>query len=450
MAEDRSLTERLGAFIADAGPPPDDVVDRIRVSLAHNLIIGMAARRHDTAAPGVAARRAGPATLLSDGRRVAPDWAALSNAALMAVRSQDDTHLPSTAHPGAPVIAAALAVAEDVGATGREFLEAVVFGYEILGRVGRDFDKEVSARGFRAAALWSGFGATVAAARLTGLDGRAASHALALAAQQAGGLLQVWREGSPEFPFHLGFGARNGVVAAELAAAGQGGGRFSLEGEAGLYVAAAGATAPPVEALDGLGERWQAHEVTVKPHPACAVLQGPLDLVLSLKPRIGDVHVDGCVLTMHPFEATFPGVDNPGPGYQSATATKMSAQFCLAVALTECRLTFADLSRLDDPAILSLARKIEVRADPGVAERLPHVEIRLSDGRRIDGRVERPAGRPELAEVRLFAARMAPELGTTETAAESLVDAVAALDAAPDTAGLVAAALALGPGARAD
>src|SRR5690606_19241 len=99
-----------------------------------------------------------------------------------------------------------------------------------------------------------------AAARLRGLDAAACSHALALCTHQAGGVLQVWREGGPEFPFQLGFAARNGVVAAELASAGVTAGRFMLEGPEGLYAATAGAGQPPVEALAGLGRDWQLRE----------------------------------------------------------------------------------------------------------------------------------------------------------------------------------------------
>lgn len=439
-----SLTETLGAFIAEGPLPPEAIVERARVSLVHNLTIAMAGRARETVAHRVAANgRSGPSALLASGKRTSPDWAALANGALLAIRSQDDTHLASTSHPGAPVTAAALAVAEAGGATGRHFLEALVYGYEILGRIGRDFDKEASARGFRAAAVWSGFGAAAAAAKLGALDGQAAGHALALTTHQAGGLLQVWREGSAEFPYHLGFGARNGVVAAELAAAGATAGRYMLEGEAGLYAAFAGETRPATEALDGLGERWQLDEVTVKTYPACAVLQGPMGLVLDMGDAIGDASVERCVLDLNPFEATFPGIDNPGPAFSSATATKMSAQFCLAVGLIEDRLALSDLHRLTDPGVLALAQHVEVRSDPTLEERQCRIELSLSDGRTLKGQVNKAVGRPDFDEVRLFARRMASEIGATVEAVDALVDEVARLQERDSIAPLVDAVLAL-------
>lgn len=444
MREERSLTETLGTFVAEWPAPPEEAVERARINLLHNLAVAMAARGRETVAHKVAAAgRSGPSTLLASGRRTTPEWAALANGALMALRSQDDTHLASTSHPGAPVLAAALAVAEAEGRTGREFLEALVFGYEMLGRIGRDFDKEVSARGFRAAAVWAGFGAAGAAARLRRLDSAAAGHALALVTHQAGGLLQVWREGSAEFPYHLGFGARNGVVAAELAAAGATAGRFMLEGETGLYAAFAGTRAHPVEALERLGEDWQVEEVTVKAFPCCAVLQGPMGLVLDLARQTDGVPVERCVLALNPFEANFPGIDNAGPDFASATATKMSAQFCLAAGMLEGRLALDDLHRLSEPAILDLAGRVEVEADPGLQERQCRISLSLADGRTVRGSVDEAVGRPDFATVRDFALRLAPEIGADEGRVESFVDAVGRLKESESVTPLVDAVTAL-------
>jgi len=438
MNDRPSLTETIGAFIADSPSPPAEAVERARINLVHNLSVALAARARETVAHRVAIDgRSGPSTLLASGRRSTPDWAALANGALMAMRSQDDTHLASTSHPGAPVTAAALAVAEASGASGQEFLEALVFGYEALGRIGRDFDKEVSARGFRAAALWAGFGAAGAAARLRRLDGLKAGHALALVTHQAGGLLQVWREGSAEFPYHLGFGARNGVIAAELAAAGATAGRYMLEGDDGLYAAAGGADRQAVEALQGLGDQWQVMEVTVKSFPCCAVLQGPMSLVLDLAGDMEGASVERCVLTLNPFEANFPGIDNAGPAFASATATKMSAQFCLGVGLLDRRLALDDLHRLSDPDIVRLASHIDVASDAGLEERQCRIEMRLSDGRTLTGAVEKAVGQPDFAEVRAFALRMAPEIGTDAPTIRRIVDEIECLHEAPDLSRLI-------------
>lgn len=432
------LTATFGAFLAAPPAIPDAVIDRARVSLIHNIVMAMAGRGRETVAHRVAAGRGDAATLLANGQRSSTDWAALANGALLHARSQDDVHLASTSHPGAPVTAAALAVGEAQGATGQAVLEALVLGYEVLCRIGRDFDQEASRRGFRAAALWGGFGAAAAAARLRGLTADAAGHALALCAHQAGGLLQVWREGSAEYPFHLGFAARNGVVAADLAAAGVTAGQFMLEGPEGLYAAAAGAASAPVEALAGLGRDWQISDVTVKPFPACAVLQGPLELALQVRAGAGGADVAGVRLALSPFEAAFPGIDNPGPAYAGPTATKMSAQFCLGAAFAHGRLALADLSQTTDPAILSVARLVEVVADPDLQDRQCRIDVRFADGQTRQAALDGPIGQPDLAEISAFARRMAPEMGVAEAAVDVFLAEVAALGDRPSLQALLA------------
>ena len=234
------LSRLMGHLVADTAHAaiPDQVRLRARVSLLHNLTVGLAGRSRDPVAHRMARRFwADPAeaTLLHDGARTSIEGAAFANAALFHARSQDDTHAASTSHPGSPTMAAALAIGEAGGHGGAEVLDAIVLGYEVLGRVGRDFDERITARGFRAAAVLGGFGAAAAAARLLRLSAEQTAHALGFAANLAGGLAQVWREGSAEGPLQLGFAARNGIAAARAAAAGATAAGAALDGPAGFF-----------------------------------------------------------------------------------------------------------------------------------------------------------------------------------------------------------------------
>jgi len=439
MSETPSLTEHFGAFVAAPPPIPADVLERAKVSLVHNITMALAVRGRENTGHIAAARHPGRATLLASGAHCSADWAALANGALFHVRSQDDVHLASTAHPGAPVIAAALAVAETHSASGKAFLEAMVLGYEVLCRTGRDFDQEATERGFRPAGIWGGFGAAAASARLMGLDAKGCGHAIALATHQAGGVLQVWTEGGPEFPFQLGFAARNGVVAAELTAAGQVAGRFMLEGPKGLYHAFSGVSTAPTEALDGLGTDWQLREVTVKPYPCCAVLQGPVQEVLRLRSEINGARISAVHLSLSPFEATFPGIDNGGPAFASPAATKMSAQFCLSVALIDGRLALSDLSRLHDPAIRAMAARIKVIADQALQDRQCRIRIELDDGRMLSAGLDGAIGQPSFDEISAFCITMADEMGITPEQAQAINREIAELDERPDVSALIAA-----------
>jgi 2-methylcitrate dehydratase PrpD len=441
-----SLTEQLGRLAAEtpAAAIPEPVRDRARISLLHNLVIGAAGRPRETVAARTAQRfYAHPpeATLLHNAARVSAEGAALANAALMNIRSQDDTHAGSTTHPGSPTIAAALAIAESNGNTGAETLTAIILGYEILCRAGRDFDERFTSRGFRAASLAAGFGAAAAAARLLGLNAAQCAHAFGLQANLAGGLSQVWREGSAEAPLQIGYAARNGIAAARAAACGAAAARFALDGEAGFHATFAGTREPASEALSGLGTNWQLLEITVKPLPVCAILQGPAMLFLDLARTraIPPAAIESIELALNPYEADYPGIDHPGP-FASAVATKLSAQFSLALAAIDARITPDGLSRVTDDAILTLSRTVRVIRDPTITPRLCRLEIRQRDGTTHSGMIDTPIGQPSFAECAAFARTLAPEIGASDAAMQRLITAVANLKAAPNVAELMEAA----------
>jgi 2-methylcitrate dehydratase PrpD len=439
-----SLSETIGAFVANTefAAIPEGVVGRGKISLVHNLAVALAGRARETVAHEAALRNwavPGEALLLKSGRRASAEGAAFANAALMHARSQDDTHAGSTSHPGSPVMAAALALGEASGASGAEVLRAIVLGYEALGRIGRDFDHLATARGYRAAALFGVFGAAAAAGCLLGLSAAQTAHALGLATHLAGGTAQVWTEGSAEGPLQLAFAARNGIAAARLAQAGATAARLALEGPSGLFRTLAGATTPPVEAYDRLGETWQIAEATVKPYPVCAILQGPVDALLGLTRGgiFGREDVAAIALDLAPYEAAYPGVDNPGP-FGSAIATKLSAQFSLALALVDGQVSPEGLGRLDDPEVLALARRVRVASVPTLTPRLSRVGVTLADGRALSASVDRPVGQPDFPEISRFAHDLAPQMGMTTGQVDALVAAVEALDGAADLRTLLA------------
>jgi 2-methylcitrate dehydratase PrpD len=446
---EKSLTQTLGRMVAETSfaAVPAAVVARAKVSLLHNIAVGLAGRGRENVTAAAAQKYWGApaeATLLRNGVAVSAEGAAFANAALMNLRSQDDTHAASTSHPGSPTAAAAMAMAESCAASGEDFLAALILGYETLCRIGRDFDDRFTARGFRAAALLGGFGAAAATARLLKLSGAETTHALGLQANLSGGLAQVWREGSAEANLQLAFGARNGIAAARAAACGATAAIFALEGEAGFFAAFAGTAGPAVEAL---GEGWQLLEVTVKPLPVCAILQGPAMVFLdSLRRRaICPEAIESITLSLNPYEADYPGVDNPGP-FGSATATKLSAQFCLALAAIEGRITPDGLGRLTDETILSVSRRVFLVRDAAIPLRLCRVAILLRDGEEIAGAVEVPVGQPSFSECADFVRGLLPEIGASGAQIERLIDAVAGVERAADVRVLMAAAAGAGMG----
>src|SRR5205085_2374640 len=78
----------------------------------------------------------GPAEILCSRRRTSSLFAALVNAASSHVVEQDDVHNGAVFHPATVVFPAALAVAQEIGASGRDLITASVVGYEAGVRIG--------------------------------------------------------------------------------------------------------------------------------------------------------------------------------------------------------------------------------------------------------------------------------------------------------------------------
>lgn len=444
MNPSESLSDRLGAFVATTRAediPPSAVRAALRC-MTHNLLMGLAASADETGVAQLARPAIQPmgATLLATGARVSAGDAAFGNAALMNLRSQDDNHEASVSHPGVPVLAASLAVAETEGASGQELITAIILGYEVLCRLGSVSGQAMSGRGFRAASVLSVLGATAADARLMRLDATRTAHALGLATQMASGHAQVWREGGSEFTAQLGMGARNGVLAAMLARDGLTAVRHSLEGPSGFFRAFAGIEVETGALTGTLGQEWQVEAVTVKLFPVCAVLQGPMVLLAELKAQHGlTLGSTGHVrLTLSPFEATYPGIDNPGD-IASASAAKMSAQFCIALLLRDGTITFRALADYDAPEIRAARGFIDVAIDPALSPRQCRLQITRAPGETLSAEAIQPVGRPADVDINAFAALIARESGHSRAAIAALDAAVQALRAGGSVEALVSA-----------
>ncbi|GAY11962.1 MmgE/PrpD family protein [Pseudonocardia sp. N23] len=365
---------------------PSDVVEKIRVTLLHNLAVALADdvvtavpfRYADAVGAGEGAR------LFRTGKAVAPDTAAFVNATMIHARAQDDVYFPGLTHVGATLVPAVLALGEELDASGSELVAALAAGYETAGALSQDFAPRTTPRGFRATGVYGVLGAAAGASRLLGLDAATTANALGIATSLAGGTNQTWVAGSQEWLFQVGFCARNGLLAARLAAAGGTGAPDAFEGAQGFYRALLGEQPDVSQVATDLGGTWRVREVTYKPLPVCAILQSPVSDAISLRTarELTPELVGAARLTLSPGEAAYPGTDSTGP-FRGAGDALMSAQFCLAVALEKGTVTASDLLRTDDAGLLDLAGRIEVIPDPALESRSFTLEIDLRDGGRI-------------------------------------------------------------------
>ncbi len=375
----------LARFAAqtDARNLPPEIVEKGKACLLYAMAVGVACMRVGQPAQAAhAAAAAGAATRFFDDAKCDAGLAAFGNGTLFHARVQDDAH--RAGHVGVVVIPAALAMAETTAADGADLIAALVAGYEIALRIGRDHAADLSARGFRTTPTYGVFGAAAAAGRLIGLDEHKMTHALALAANMAGGLREYAESGSEDFPFQAGTAASNGIMAARLAAAGATSGPTALDGKAGFFRAygEAGRDYAARLATD-LGDAFEMLAVTYKPYPICQFHRGIVRGCSMLRERAGSTALVSLTVRMHPFEADFFGVRFAGP-FTTFPQTFMSAPFCAALAWARGDATLAGLTDFLAADVLDLVPRIAIVADAGRHRYAPRIEARLSDGTALE------------------------------------------------------------------
>ncbi len=449
-----SLTA-LAEFAAtlDVRALPPDVLGTAKACLLYGGAVGIAgtglglpdrvARALDQEAPGE-----GPATRFLDGRRTGTGNAAFANAVLFHSRIQEDAH--PAGHIGVVVLPAAIARAEAEAAPGGDLVAAVVAGYEVALRIGRDHATALSARGFRTTPAYGVFGAAAAGARLAGLDGARTAHALALAAGLASGLREFVRAGTDDYAVQAGVAAREGLLAAALAAQGCTGPPSALDGEAGFFRAFGGDAAEPGRRLtEGLGRAFELVRVSYKPYPVCQFHRGIVRGALELRRAAERVPLRALTIRLHPFEADFVGVRHAGP-FWSFPQTFMSAPFCAALAWARGTVSLAGLHAFEASDVLALVGRVEVVADAERARYRPRLMAWLQDGRRLEWEEAEGDGAYRLtwdAAVRM-ARVLGEEVGVPPALTGRLVEAVERLDGAPGVGPLVEAISAAARAAR--
>src|SRR5262249_29180611 len=159
------------------------------------------------------------------------------NGTLSEVLDFSDCILTARNHPGATIIPALLAVAEERHTDGRSVIAAMMSAYEVHTRICHAIQPSHWYRGFQCTGTIGTAGAAVAAARVLGLDADGIADAMGIS-----GFIMPVSNGDNVFrghsvkPVHGGQGATCGVSAALMAASGFSAG--PLEGEPPRYHAA--------------------------------------------------------------------------------------------------------------------------------------------------------------------------------------------------------------------
>lgn len=380
----RAVLDWLGSALAGALEPPARMVQAVVATFG----------------------KADDATIFGAGRSSAAG-AALANGVASHILELDDVHKGSTLHGAAPIIPAALAVAEREGTDGQAFLLAVVLGYEAALRIGEAVNPS-HYRYWHPTGTAATFGAAVAAGSLLRLTSPQMLHALGSAGTQAAGLWEFNADGAMSKALHPGKAALNGVLAADLAHQGFTGATRILEGARG-FLRAMSSAYDPTRITDGLGEQWKISENCYKLYSCCGHTHTAIDTALALRAELG-WHGDEALTNVAALHlATYgPGYEivkemNPRTPYQA----KFSLAYVTAVALLEGWVGLEQFSPerfgvdgVVAPKVAALLPRMQITVDDALSARYPaawpaRLTLTLTDGRVFHGGSDYPRGNPE-------------------------------------------------------
>jgi 2-methylcitrate dehydratase PrpD len=392
MLQIQGVTERLAHFVVDAqwddlNGPVTHQAKRSLMNFFAVALTGCRDRTIETALGTLAAFSGGrQATIIGRAERIDAVSAAFLNAASANVLDFCDTHVPTAIHPTAPVVPALLALAEIRPVSGRDALLALVLGHEIECRIGVAMSPSHYKRGWHITSTCGVFGAAIGAGKLLGLSTQQMVWALGIAATQSGGLCECL--GTPAKSVSVGNAARNGLLAALLAAKNFEGPAEPLTGTQGYYHALD--ETPDLASLtQNLGASWEILGTAYKPYPCGFVIHPVLDCVLDWRRAHPALVVEKVIVTGNPLLAVRTDRSDISTGREA----QVSTQHAVAAALVRgraCVEEFTDAC-VNDAPVAVLRGKVQVVRDETFKTTAAALEITTADGK--VHKVSQPAAR---------------------------------------------------------
>ena len=339
----------------------------------------------------------GQSEILLNRKLTSPYFAAMCNAAASHVVEQDDLHNSSVFHPATVIFSPALAVAQSLGVSGREFLVAVIAGYEVGIRIG-EFMGRSHYKIFHTTGTVGSLAAAAAVGRLLKLSPEQMLHAFGSAGTQAAGLWEFLKDAADSKQLHTAHAAGTGLMSAYLAKEGFTGAQQILEGKQGM--AAGMSTDADLSKLNaGLHQRWATLETSFKFHASCRHTHPAADALLQVMQTNHLQFTDLAHITTHVHQGAIDvlgAVTDPKTVHQS----KFSMGTVLAIVA---KYGHAGLDEFEnhflDPEICQLRDNVSMQLDPQVDQAYPQrwigkVSVKTHAGREFHGQLDEPKGDP--------------------------------------------------------
>ena len=335
--------------------------------------------------------------------------------ALMGHRLElDDVHTNSKTHIGTIVVPTSLCIAQYLKLSGKQLLEAIICGYEIMSRIGMALGVSSHRnKGWHVTSTAGTFGAAAAAAKLFKLNKEQTLNALGMAGTQSFGLWAFLEDSASSKILHPARAASSGIEAVMLAKAGMTGPKSILDAKDGGLLKAMSDEYDISKVTKDLGRVYEIKNVDNKPYPCCRSTHCSIDSGIYLKNQynididsIDEIEVETYLVGYKQCGLT-EGSLNP----TTPTEAKFSTPYTIAIALLNGNVILEDFGeeRIRDEKVKALIKKIKVKPNDIFTARYPEhwgckTTIKMLDGQELVvevkdalGSVKNPLSKEQIA-----------------------------------------------------
>ncbi|APR39445.1 MmgE/PrpD family protein [Paraburkholderia sp. SOS3] len=408
------VTAEAASFVASVAYEdlPPELVELGKMHILDALGLAVAGQRAET---GPVVRQyldelgvlKGASSVLGTHLKAPPRFAAFANGVAIHADDFDDTQLAVAkdrvygllTHPTVSAVPSALAMAEALGRSGRDFMLAYHVGLEVETKICEAIAPRSYESGFHSTGFCGVFASAAAAGKMRGFDARTLRHVFGIAGAQACGLRENF--GTMTKPFQAGHAAECGVTAADLAALGWTAAENILEAKRGFFSAYGGGWNP--QATEGkFGKPWSllTPGISIKPFPTGSLTHPAMDAMLTL-------------IETHRIEATDVAQVRVGTNRQMLNTLihhrpktglqgKFSMEYCMAVLLVRRRAGLGEFTDdvVNHPDLQQMLGRVDFynnpQADAAGADRMrSYVEVKLKDGRLFSAQNDFARGSPQ-------------------------------------------------------
>jgi 2-methylcitrate dehydratase PrpD len=402
MTDRPEYLKTLAAFCADAsletlGPA---VVERTRWIIADSIPVIAAGMQMPEMKALVATHLrnspSGAAWLFGTGRKALPIDAALLNGTAGTWLELDEGNLFAKGHPGIQIVPAAVAAAQELGATGADLLLAVALGYEVSSRIHRAADVKLAVHPH---GTYGVIGAALAVGKLRRFD---AAHMVELinVASTMGMTTsrQTLLDGATVRNIYTGHSGYMGMMAARLVECGFTG---EVDSVSAIYGRILSDTFDPARVVRDLGSEWLITKSYFKLHPTGRYVHSAIDALEDLLAKVPGGRLDPEAIERLDVRAYMLAALLREKSVRTSFGARFSVPFALASIIVRGHSGLAsfDDAAVANPATQALAKRVELREDKSFTARYPAeqpvtIQAVMRDGSTHEGHCVVTKGEP--------------------------------------------------------